>query len=84
MVSLVEGDVQCSGRTLASVRSQSAYGLIYCLYLKNVERVCDGALLLFQREIFNQRKCVYMQHQCIIETVNNEIKSSSNDLLGAK
>jgi hypothetical protein len=32
-VSLVQGNVQCSGRTLASVRSQSACGLICGIYL---------------------------------------------------
>jgi hypothetical protein len=51
LVSLVQGDVQCSGRTLDSVRSQSAYGLICCIYL--------------------------------FETVNSEVKSSSNGLHSA-
>ena len=50
-LSLVQGDVQCSGRTLDRVRSQSACGLIYCM--------------------------------CVSETVNSEIKSSSNGLRSA-
>jgi len=28
----VQGDVQCMCRTLANIRSHSAYGLMYCLY----------------------------------------------------
>jgi len=51
LMSLVQGDVQCSGRTLDIVRSQSAYGLICCIYL--------------------------------FETVNSEVKRSSNCLCGA-
>jgi hypothetical protein len=48
-----------------------------------MQRFCDEVWLCFQREIFRERKCVYKQHQCNIETVYNEIKSSSNDLLSA-
>ena len=33
VASLVQGDIQCSGRILASVRSQSDYGLLCCIYL---------------------------------------------------
>ena len=32
-MSLVQGAVRCSGRTLYSVRSQNACGLVCCIYL---------------------------------------------------
>ena len=32
-MSLIQGDIQCSGKTLASVRSQRACGPICCIYL---------------------------------------------------
>ncbi len=77
LVSLVQGDIQCSGKKFASVISYIVYDLMYCLCLKNMQRICDEVWLC---EILNQRKCVYLQRQWNIVKLNSEIKSPSNGL----
>jgi hypothetical protein len=49
-----------------------------------MQQVCHEELKCFDREIFNRRKCVYVQRLCKSVILNSEIKSSSNGLCSAK